>query len=61
MKPEIQKALQNIALIIDKRARYESGEEYQQIVKDFKLIQKELESKEEKPVKEIKDSEIIKP
>ncbi len=47
MKEEIKKALENIALIIDKRASYKSGEEYLQIVKDFKLIEAEL-TKEEK-------------
>jgi hypothetical protein len=46
MKPEIKKALDNLAVIIDKRARYETGEEYVQIANDFRLIKAELESNE---------------
>jgi hypothetical protein len=47
MKPEIKKALDNLAVIIDKRARYETGEEYVQIANDFRLIKAELEKPEE--------------
>jgi hypothetical protein len=48
MKEEIKKALDNIAVIIDVRARYESGQEYIQAVSDFNLIKAELTPKEEK-------------
>jgi hypothetical protein len=47
MKPEIKKALDNLAVIIDKRARYETGEEYVQIANDFRLIKAELEKPED--------------
>jgi hypothetical protein len=62
MKPEIQKALDNIALIIEKRARYESGEEFLQVVKDFRLIKAELEKESktfsEKVMQEIREKNL---
>jgi hypothetical protein len=62
MKPEIQKALDNIALIIEKRARYESGEEFLQVVKDFRLIKAELEKESktfsEKVMQDIREKNL---
>jgi hypothetical protein len=62
MKPEIQKALDNIALIIEKRARYESGEEFLQVVKDFRMIKAELEKESktfsEKVMQEIREKNL---
>jgi hypothetical protein len=47
MKPEIKQALENIAILIDKRAKYENGQEYIQIANDFRLIKAELEKPED--------------
>jgi hypothetical protein len=61
MKPEIKKALDNIATIIDSQTRYNSGAEYIQIVNDFRLIKAELEDKKtfsEKVMQEIRDKNL---
>lgn len=61
MKAELQTALQNIGVILQKQSRYSSMEEAFQIKADFEKILKAFEEPEAKPVKEIKDSEVIKP
>jgi hypothetical protein len=60
MKQELQSALKNISVVL-KRSPYNTMDEAIQLKIDYELVLKAIEGIEEKPVKEIKDSEITKP